>query len=171
MSGKPVKGNAVPIKPEDSIEVWRLLGSLELLPAREKIELGELIVSLIDKAKLAGARDAMVWALGRIGQRSPMYGPLNCVLPADQVSRWLPVLIQNKNASPATHLAVTQIGRRVDDRYRDLPASTRDDVIEWLTKEDVAEHYISLIKDGGNFDSEERAQAFGESLPPGLRLA
>ena len=170
MSGKPVKGNAAPTKPEDSIEVWRLLGSLELLPAKEKIELGNLIVALVDKAKLAGARDAMLWALGRLGQRAPMYGPLNCVLPKDQVANWLSVLTKQSDASTAAYLAATQISRKVDDRYRDLDASMREKVAAWLESEGAATHYASLVREGGSLDSEEREQVFGESLPPGLRL-
>ena len=171
MSGKPVKGNAVPIKPEDSIEVWRLLGSLELLRAQEKIELGNLIVTLIDKAKLASARDAMLWALGRLGQRAPMYGPLNCVLTTNEVSNWLSILMKQRGASKAAHLAATQICRKVDDRYRDLDSSMREQVAAWLASEGAAAHYISLVRNGGSLDAEEREQVFGESLPPGLRLS
>jgi len=171
MAGKPVKGNAAAIKPEDSIEVWRLLGSLELLNVREKIELGDLILSLLDKSKLASSRDAMVWALGRLGQRTPMYGPLNSVVPATEVQRWLAVFVKLSDTSLSIRLAATQMSRKVDDRYRDLNASIRDDVVLWLEKENASPHYISLVRDGGSFDSEERAQVFGESLPPGLRLA
>lgn len=171
MAGKPTKGNAVPIKPEDSIEVWRLLGSLELLPARDKIELGELILSLKDKPKLSGAREAMIWALGRLGQRSPLYGPLNCVVAAGQAERWVAALIQQKEPSSATYLAVTQLSRKVDDRYRDVQTSVREKVIKWLENAEAPPHYISLVREGGSFDSKENAQVFGESLPPGLRLA
>ena len=171
MSGKPVKGNAIPIKPEDSIEVWRLLGSLELLSVREKIELGDLILSLWNKSKLAGARDAMVWAVGRLGQRAPMYGPLNSVVPVADVQRWLTILLKERDASPAVHLATTQISRKVNDRYRDLDSSMGTHVADWLEQENAPQHYVTLVKDGGSFDSEERAQVFGESLPPGLRLA
>lgn len=170
MAGKPVKGNAVPIKPEDSIEVWRLLGSLELLNVREKIELGDLILSLCNKAKLARARDAMFWAVGRLGQRTPMYGPLNSVLPSADAGRWLTALLEQPEVSPAMLLAVTQMVRKVDDRYRDIDPSTRTEVADWLEKQNAPAHYITLVKEGGSFDSEERAQVFGESLPPGLRL-
>lgn len=170
LSGKPVKGNAVPVKPEDSIEVWRLLGSLERLSLREKIELGDLILSFCNKAKLARARAALFWALGRLGQRTPMYGPLNSVLPLADVQRWLKVLLEHTEASPALLLAVTQMVRKVDDRYRDIDSSTRREVVQWLEKQNAPAHYITLVKEGGSFDSEERAQVFGESLPPGLRL-
>ena len=171
MSGKPVKGNAVPIKPEDSIEVWRLLGSLELLSVREKIELGDLILSLWNKSKLAGAREAMVWAIGRLGQRAPMYGPINSVVPSADVGRWLIALLQEKEASATVHMAATQIGRRVDDRYRDIDSTLRADVADWLKKENAPDRYVTLVHHGGSFDSQERAQVFGESLPPGLQLA
>ena len=171
MSGKHVKGNAVAIKPEDSIEVWRLLGSLELLSVREKIELGDLILSLWNKSKLSGAREAMVWAVGRLGQRAPMYGPLNSVVPSADIAPWLTALMREHDASAAVHLAVTQISRKVDDRYRDITSSLRADVADWLKKENAPARYVALVNEGGNFDSEERAQVFGESLPPGLRLA
>lgn len=171
MSGKPVKGNVVPLKPEDSIEVWRLLGSLELLPVSEKIALGDLILTLLDKSKLAGARDAMIWAVGRLGQRKPMYGPLNSVVPASDARRWLTTLLKHRQASAPTHLAVTQIARRVDDRYRDLDAVLREEVTQWLEREEAPSRLVILVKEGGAFDSEQRSQVFGESLPPGLRLA
>lgn len=169
-AGKPVKGNAVAIKPEDSIEVWRLLGSLELLNAKEKIELGHLIILLLDKPKLAGARDAMIWALGRLGQRTPMYAPLNCVLSPDEVSDWVQTLISHTDASISAQLAVTQICRKVDDRYRDFDPSTRQRVVDWLERQDAPALYLTLVSQGGDFDYEAREQAFGESLPPGLRL-
>lgn len=137
---------------------------------REKIELGDLILSLCNKAKLARARDAMFWAVGRLGQRTPMYGPLNSVLPSADAGRWLTALLEQPEVSPAMLLAVTQMVRKVDDRYRDIDPSTRTEVADWLEKQNAPAHYITLVKEGGSFDSEERAQVFGESLPPGLRL-
>jgi molecular chaperone DnaK (HSP70) len=170
MAGKPAKGNAVPIKPEDSIEIWRLLGSLELIAAQDKVELGNLILTLRNKPKLAAANDAMIWALGRLGQRTPIYAPLNCVLPEHKVVPWLLAIMENSPAPPVALLAATQISRRVDDRYRDLEPSVRKQVTHWLENQSGPDHLVELVRRGGNFGSQEREQVFGESLPPGLRI-
>ena len=47
----------------------------------------------------------------------------------------------------------------------------REKVAVWLQSEGAASHYVSLVREGGSLDSEEREQVFGESLPPGLRLS
>ena len=170
MSGQPVKGNAAVIRPEDSVEAWRLLGSLELLDESKKIELGNLIVSLKDKSKLSNARNAMIWTLGRLGQRTPFYGPLNSVVNLAQTSRWIAAIISGSTSSPIEHLAVVQMARRTNDRYRDIDGSVQTDVLDWLKKQNAAEHLIELVKEIGTFDAEEQGRVFGEALPQGLTM-
>lgn len=170
MSGQRVKGNAIPFRPEETVEVWRLLGSLELLSGQIKIELGDFITMFIDKPKLKVARNAMVWAIGRLGQRTPIYGPLNTVVGIDQVSKWIHALLQQNDPDPIEHLAITQMARRTDDRYRDISREQRADVIDWLASHDAAERLVSIVRDGGKFDAEEQGRVFGEALPQGLRL-
>ena len=170
MSGQPVKGNAAAIRPEESVEVWRLLGSLELLGESKKIELGNIIVDLKDKAKLVNARNAMIWALGRLGQRTPLYGPLNSVVDTIQTSRWISAIIVDRQSSPIHHLAVVQMARRTNDRYRDIDDSVRANVIEWLDKQGAAKHLIGLVTEAGTFDAEEQGRVFGEALPHGLTM-
>jgi hypothetical protein len=170
LSGNPMKGGAVPIRPEESVEVWRLLGSLELLPETRKVELGNLIVRFFNKPKLKNARNAMVWALGRLGQRTPLYGPLNTVVNIEQTQAWILELISQPRSSPIEHLATVQMARLTGDRYRDVEPSTRTRVAQWLTSENAAEHLIRLVNEGGSFDAEEQGRIFGESLPQGLRM-
>lgn len=170
MSGQKVKGNAIPFRPEETVEVWRLLGSLELLSVQVKIELGNFISAFMDKPKLKVARNAMAWAIGRLGQRTPVYGPLNTIVGVDQVSKWIDVLLKQVQPEPIEHLAMTQMARRTDDRYRDIKSEQRDDVVDWLESHDAAEHLIVIVRDGGRFDAEEQGRVFGEALPQGLRL-
>ncbi len=66
----------------ETAEMWRLLGSLELLSAAAKTELGGMLLDVLPKRKMEPVRPAMIWAIGRLGARSPMYGPLNTVVPA-----------------------------------------------------------------------------------------
>lgn len=170
MSGRPIKGGAVPIRAEDSVEVWRLLGSLELLSERQKIELGNLILKFKEKPKLKNARSAMIWALGRLGQRTPLYGPLNVVVNIRQASVWIEAVMSDANSTPLEHLAVVQMARRTGDRYRDIEDDLRSDVVSWLTYQNATEHLIGLVRDGGTFDTEEQGRVFGDSLPQGLRM-
>lgn len=170
MRGEKIKNNAVLLRPEESVEVWRLLGSMELLAPRVKQEIGQLIVDLINKSKLKSARDAMTWALGRLGQRKPVYGPLNSVAsPADAEDWLLPFLVQDQ-ATPMEHLAVVQIARLVQDRYRDVDDGCRVKVMAWLKKTNASEMLVSMVRDGGAFDAEQQGKVFGESLPQGLKL-
>jgi hypothetical protein len=170
LSGKTVKGNLAIPRPEDLVEVWRLLGSLEWLAAERKFEIGSLIVSLKDKPKLKNSRAAMIWTLGRLGQRVPLYGPLNTVLHPDQVSPWLLALIKQRESGAVEHLAVVQMARLTGDRYRDIDDPMRQQIVEWLKLQSAASHLVKLVHEGGTFDSEEQFRVFGESLPPGLRL-
>ena len=170
MDGKPMKGGAPPVRPDESVEVWRLLGSLELLPEDKKVRLGDLIVKLLNKPKLKNARQAMIWGLGRLGQRVPLYGPLNTVVNIDAAKRWVRDLISQPENSSMDHLAAVQMVRLTEDRYRDIDSDTRTRVAKWLESNEAAEHLIRLVEEGGSFDAEQQGRIFGESLPHGLRM-
>ncbi|MEZ6136809.1 MAG: hypothetical protein R3C53_18085 [Pirellulaceae bacterium] len=71
-----------------------MVGSLELLPKHEKQQLGAWLVKLLDVNKWSSCRDAILWAIGRLGARMPSYGPLNSVVDAETVSNWLGKLIR-----------------------------------------------------------------------------
>jgi molecular chaperone DnaK (HSP70) len=167
MAGKAVKSSAVPLKPEGSTEVWRLLGALELLSVTQKIELGDLILELKDKKRLAKSRSAMIWALGRLGQRKPMYGPINVVIPPDDVAAWVNELLKTSGDV----FQVVQMCHRTGSRYSDISDGLRANVLAWLIAEEADDQLVTLVRDGGEFGSEQQSQVFGESLPAGLRLA
>ncbi|NLE38536.1 MAG: Hsp70 family protein, partial [Pirellulaceae bacterium] len=58
-------------------EVCRLLGSFESLDVKTKAEVGDMLLDLASKPKMEPIRDAQLWAVGRLGARRPLYGPLN----------------------------------------------------------------------------------------------
>ena len=203
----------------ETAEMWRLLGSLELLSPTTKTELGTMLLDLLPKRKMEPVRPAMVWAIGRLGARVPLYGPLNTVVPAETAAEWLakliggekgdnsllekgtgsepscknaaknggrevPVpLLQHGDASTgpmrqvgsaalsALQLAVMQLARRTDDRYRDIPERLRRQAADWLASSGSPRHFIDLVREGGSLDDEEQGLIFGESLPKGLRMA
>jgi hypothetical protein len=164
------RGGDISFSPHESAEVWRLLGSLELLPIAIKNELGQMAIDLLPKRKLEQLRPAMVWAIGRLGARTPVYGPLNTVLSANQAGKWLEQLMDLDESDAAFLFAVTLLARRTDDRYRDVPQQLRERAVAWLSRQSAPAHSIQLVQEGGNLDTEEQSRAFGESLPKGLRL-
>jgi hypothetical protein len=115
--------------------------------------------------------DAAVWAVGRLGARSPMYGPLNTVIPAEMASRWIETLLGWRQTSDSLPFAMMQLARRTSDRYRDIAEPLRREVVDWLTARQAAAHLIQLVAEGGELAEDEQGQMFGESLPRGLRIA
>jgi len=156
--------------PQQSVEMWRLLAGLELLPVGDKTELGNMLVDLLSKKSMQPARPAMIWALGRIGARQGLYGPLNTVVPADAAERWLKKLMATREPGDVDAFSAMQIARRTGDRYRDLGDSIRREVVDWMQSISVSPHLVQLVREGGSLDRDEAGRAFGESLPKGLRI-
>lgn len=159
------------LDPSQSAEVWRLLGSLELLPVSTKIELGDTLIELLPKRKLEKWRSTMFWTLGRLGQRVPLYGPLNTLVPPDHAARWLHAALRFAGDDPVAPLAVMLLARRTDDRHRDIDHRLRDEAAAWLQAAGAQHHLVDLIRIGGALEESERGEVFGESLPSGLRMA
>jgi hypothetical protein len=73
-------------------------------------------------------------------------------------------------ANTTIFLALMQLCRKTNDRYRDIESETRERVIEYMKKHKASPHFISLVEEGGRLDEEEQSEIFGESLPKGLSL-
>ena len=164
------KGNAHALDPNESAEVWRLLGSMELLTVPMKCKLGDMLIELAGKKKMAKVRSAIVWSIGRLGQRVPIYGPLNTVCPASKVEKWLTVLTGSSSQDASDLLAVMQLARKTGDRHRDLNANTTAQVVRWLADCEAPDHLVQLVESGGQLDANEQSKVVGESLPKGLQL-
>jgi hypothetical protein len=115
-------------------------------------------------------RPAIAWAISRVGARQPVYGPLNTVVPPDTAAGWLKKLMEQRIEDPMIHLAVMQMARRTGDRYRDVSEKVRDAVLGWLTTRGAPQHFIQLVQEAGQLDTEEQGMIFGEALPKGLRI-
>ncbi len=164
------KGSDPTFHAHETLEVLRLLGSLELLAGEVKIELGGLLLDLLPKRKLESIRPAIGWALGRLGAREPAYGPLNTVVPVASESEWIEKLLDMETPDAMTQFALVNLARRTGDRFRDIDESLRKRVLDWLSQRGAAEHAQQLVVAGGQLDAEEQGRVFGESLPKGLRV-
>jgi hypothetical protein len=129
-----------------------------------------MIVAALVAGRLAPLRPALCWTLGRLGARQPSYGPLNSVIPAEVVTNWLDRLAKVGDNASVFHLALMQLGRRTEDRYRDISEATRGRVLKTMQDHHAPEHFITLVRDGGSLETEEQDLIFGEALPSGLRI-
>ena len=167
---KTGKSAAKALAPAEELEVWMALANFEWLPAANKVELGRL---LLQKFKRTPPKAQELWALGRFGARTAIYGPLDRLMPSAEAAAWVENLIalnlpKNDNiARVLVHLA-----QYTGDRARDVPEETRKQVLRWLEALARADHYRDLLLNPeSNQAQEEQAWVFGEALPAGLVLA
>ena len=137
-------------------EMWRTAASLELLPLQAKTQLGDALVALAKKGEMV---ETALWCLSRIGARKLFYGPINQVLPAATVTRWVEALLK----IPKTEEAVVAIARRTGDSTRDLAPATID-----LIRRKLPEALHPALE--GEVE-EDLGKVFGEELPSGLVAA
>jgi molecular chaperone DnaK (HSP70) len=155
--------------PEEQGEMLRCLASLERLAPSSKAALGaELIKRFESKKERADATN--LWAMARLGARMPLYGPLDAVVPPETVGNWLRALLAHTWPDPArAAFSIAQLARRTGDRSRDLDDRLRADVIAWLQVAG-APRAAALVAEVVALEAREQQVAFGDSLPPGLRL-
>jgi molecular chaperone DnaK (HSP70) len=149
-------------------EGWRLLASLEHLPAPTRVALGK---KLLQKIKEKPRDKGFLWSLGRLGARIPFYGHLDCVVPAESAAEWLKVLLNLPELTSDVAAAVVQLGARTNDSGRDLDEAVRQRALVKLAKAGVSDELLRSLK---TYIPPARADAvriFGESLPEGLRLS
>ncbi len=148
-------------------EGWRLLASLEHLPAPTRVSLGK---ELLGKIKEDPTNKSFLWSLGRLGARIPLYGPLNCVVPAEVAAMWIKSLLRLHELTPDVASAVVQLGARTNDPHRDVDADARWEAMIKLNEAGLAGSLIESLREYVPPGRSDAVRIFGESLPEGLRL-
>jgi molecular chaperone DnaK (HSP70) len=147
---------------------WRLLSSLEHLSGATRAALGS---ELLRKLKKEPADGSWLWSLGRFGARIPLYGSLNCVIPAETAADWITALLDLHELTHETASAILQLARRTDDRTRDVSDEVREFAIARLAETGFAdEMLIQRLKNFVSPDRDDVARTYGEPLPKGLHL-
>ncbi len=154
------------VAPQETRLYWEVLAACELLTADQKGELGDTLLQRILRSKATAAE---IWALGRLGARTPMYGPLNSVVPADKVAHWVIALLAvHGPGTAAIAFTLVQLARCTGDRERDLPGEVRERVAQWLESRATESTAARLVREPCQISSSERARILDETLPLGL---
>jgi Ethanolamine utilization protein EutJ (predicted chaperonin) len=155
---------------QEALELWMAMANFERLSASIKTSLGELLLQKIRKGKF---KSQELWALSRLGARSPFYGPLDQVVSVSDVSQWLETLLSFPiTSNEALAHAVVQLARKTGDRQRDLAQADLDRVAAWLDQAENAKRYRQLLENPQSaIDRQEQDWVFGENLPSGLILS
>jgi molecular chaperone DnaK (HSP70) len=136
-------------------EMWRTASSMELIPAVNRIQLGDALLKMPKE-------DYVLWCLSRLGARQLFYGPANQVLAPSVASRWIEALL----TAPKPEDALVSLARRTGDPVRDVSAASFAAVRARLTDE----HLIAQLEGEGERDERALGRIFGEALPSGLVL-
>ena len=168
------KGDRRSISRQELAEVWRTIASMERLPHKAKAELGDALLGDLEKKE---APEHALWALGRLGARVPLYGPVEEVVPARKVARWLDRLLALPWKGETEALAAAELARMSGDRARDLDEALRQRLAERFRE-------IGDARDPGDGDrlarlvlqpipreARDERLAFGDAMPQGLRLS
>ena len=155
---------------QEAAEMWRTLANMERLDPGHKIKLGEEILSRLESKK--NRQDShYFWALGRIGSRVPLYGPLNAVIAPERAAEWIAALLEMDWPDPEkAAFPVAQLGRRTGDRSRDVPDDLRAQLAAKLRTIPGGERTARLVEEIVALEAREERVALGDSLPAGLRL-
>ena len=157
---------AARLNPQIEREAWRLLGSLERLDAGQRVRFGD---ELLDRIRREPRNASWLWAIGRLGARQPLYGPLNSVVPPQAAERWLERLFDVGGLTADRAQAIAHIGTRTGDPARDITDAAIRSAADRLTAagfEDAAQH----LREVAEASVSEAGRLFGEALPEGLKL-
>ena len=155
--------------PQELREMWQAIGGCERLPAPTRAELAEIVVEAAARGRTT---DQELWALARLAARTPMYGPINCVVPRAAAEAIVERLLAVEWPRPAAYaFAVAQAARRTGDRERDLEPALRERVAERLMQMPEGARLARLVREVVALEEQEQARLLDESLPSGLRLA
>ena len=103
--------------------------------------------------------------------RHLLAGSAHDVVPPAIAAEWAEkVLNADLKTAEGAVFALAQLGRVTGDRTRDLDDGLRRRIAERLDRAGAAAHLVQMVREQVEWTADDEAQAFGEALPPGLRL-
>ena len=93
------------------------------------------------------------------------------MVPAAVASEWAEKILNvDLKGTEGALFALAQLARVTGDRTRDLDEGLRRRIAERLDKAGAPKHLAQMVREHVEWTADDEAQAFGEALPPGLRL-
>ncbi|MGE0681758.1 MAG: Hsp70 family protein [Candidatus Binatia bacterium] len=163
-----IKSGRSKVGSQEIREMWQVMGSCERLSSEMKADLGEELVRLVEKNK---ASDQEAWALSRLGARTLIHGPANCVVRKDTASAWVERLLRSEwRKAETVGFLIVQLARCTGDRTRDLDDELRQRVADRLTPLSSGERWAKQVREVVALEAKEQARILDESLPVGLQM-
>jgi molecular chaperone DnaK (HSP70) len=153
--------------PQIERESWRLLASLERLDAPARVKIGDEVLRRLRRDE---DNQSLLWSIGRLGARTPVYGPLTSVVAPPDAGRWLEELISDDRSTPERFASIVQIGALTGDPHRDLDERLLDAARQRLRDAGVNPDHVRPLYERVTATFADTSRAFGEPLPNGLRL-
>ena len=158
---------AARLNPQMERESWRLLASLERLDAAERVRIGDEVMR---RLRRDAGNASLLWSIGRLGARAPLYGPLSSVVPPPDADRWLDALLSIDAMTPELAAAIVQIAARVGDPLRDLDPEQLARARTRLRESGIGGGALRPLEEVMTPATFDANRVFGEPLPDGLRL-
>ena len=166
------KSTSPKISPQERLEMWMAAANMEHLQAKEKVRWGRALLAELRPKK---TKPQHFWSLSRIGARELLYGSVDRVIPAGEVSAWIETILQTNWRDPKpVAAALAQMSRKTGDRTRDIDPSILNGVIQWMTRDieqkKFMDSHIKYLRDVVAMAGQEESLIFGEALPAGIVL-
>ncbi|UDQ98658.1 Hsp70 family protein [Lentisphaerota bacterium WC36G] len=178
---KGVYNNKFKNKLHAKTEMWRTLGSLELLTPEQKIGIVKVLLKRLNKVG-----DFELWVLGRLGNRALFHAPVNNLLNTKQVEKIIIELLNikmsqfNKKQNAKLDMllfALAILAQKTSNRDIDIDVDIFDKIKDFIKvnalNSDDAQRYLELLKGATNSNDKlaQQSKTFGENLPIGLSLS
>lgn len=147
-------------------EMFRCLGSLELLGEKQKKLIGNM---LIERAKKIEAYE--FWVLARIGARKLFHAPSNNTISVQTVESWLLELLDDKAQSTDKLFAISRMASLTPDRATNISGETLAKAIKFLKDSKASAHWINHLEEVSEDDQQERSKLIGDSVPLGITVS
>lgn len=164
----PKKTGGLKVTPQERVEIWMAVANLERLSAKDKTRWGRQLLAEIRTGK---AKPQTLWALSRLGARELLYGPVDRVIPPEEVAGWVARLVAGDWTNPLpVGAALGQLARRTGDRVRDVSPEIAAKVLAWMAQHPGMGASARLVEEVVPVARQEESTLFGESLPSGIVL-
>ena len=146
-------------------EMFRCLGSLELISEKQKKFVGNI---LIERGKKLESYE--YWVLARIGARKLFHASANCVIGAKTSELWISMLLKGSTPSQDKLFAISRMAALTPDRALNVSSETVLGAISFLRKAKAPVHWIKHLETVTTDDTQEKTKLLGDSIPLGITV-